>query len=104
MVHVFASPNPRDRDLTPEYLAWVRTNPGGFVVNFGELPSGREMWWNTALCNQINRPEPARGRSFTRSFGKACSTDRAELERWVADNHPTRESFDCACLRVSITD
>src|SRR2546428_4624491 len=99
-MQVFVSPDADGRDVSPAYLGGNRRHPDGYVINFGPLPGRHGMWLHSARCSHINGT-PARGKSFTRSFGKACSTDRAELESWAGREAPGRLTAECFRIQVA---
>ena len=66
------------------YLGWLAAHPDGFVVNTSRpKASAGYLKLHAATCRSISELQP-RYRHFTGgAYQKACSTDRAELERWA---------------------
>jgi hypothetical protein len=62
------------------YLGWVKTNPGGFVINtYRTVSSYRKL--HRATCRTITTL--TRGKYLTKNEIKICSPVREELEKWA---------------------
>ncbi len=66
------------------YVAWLRANPSGFVVNCEREPKARYVVFHRAGCSTISGT-PSNGGSWTSAYAKACASTRAELERWCVE-------------------
>lgn len=62
------------------YIAWIENHPDGHIVNAGTSGKGKSII-HTGRCAHIYPPDPERDN--TGPYPKACSTRRAELERWA---------------------
>lgn len=78
-----------------EYLRWVNTNRGGFVINAyrrpGQLPDPYIL--HRARCNTIK--SPSRTNYTTTSYAKVCSLNKQELVNWWK-SHSSHEFRTCA--------
>lgn len=63
------------------YLAWLRENPEGFVVNSQRLSTSGYLVLHRASCKQINTPN--RANWTTTGYIKTCSKDVASLADWA---------------------
>ena len=73
------------KDDNRAYLGWPANHPTGFVVNAERNPRPEYLILHRATCGTITGV-PARGSRWTTGgFLKACSEDRADLERWAQD-------------------
>ena len=85
----------RFEDDDARYLAWVRGNPAGYVLNAPRsgAPSMPRVL-HLATCRSISG---AFSNYTTRDYIKVCSFDRQELIDWAAAG--PREASDCGvCL------
>lgn len=69
-------------DKDDDYLQWLATNPGGFVVNCDRKPHTRYLKLHRATCRTVTGT-PANGQRWTTLYAKVCSPSIKELERWV---------------------
>jgi hypothetical protein len=70
-------------DNDPRYLAWLRANPDGFVVNAYQEPTVSYLVLHRASCHTITG-SPARGSTWTEGdFSKTCCADRSALVSWM---------------------
>jgi len=72
------------RDDDAGYLAWLATNPDGFVLNIARSYSATEARVHLSGCWTISGQ--SRGSSLTGSYVKVCALQLAELERWATDH------------------
>jgi len=63
------------------YLAWLKANPGGFVLNANRSPTRGYLKLHRATCWSINGTPP-RGELWTSVYLKACSPSRLRVESW----------------------
>jgi len=63
------------------YLAWLESNPDGFVVNAENPPLAANLRLHRVKCPHISTPE--RKNLTTNSYLKVCSNIIGELERWA---------------------
>ena len=64
------------------YLDWVRTWPGGYVLNCDRSPSPNYLMLHRAHCDHITEAGSLKT-TWTTSYIKVCSTDRNELKAWA---------------------
>ncbi len=64
------------------YLTWIRTNPGGSVVNCSREPGAAYLKLHRATCHTISG-EPARGSTWTKDYIKVCAPVVVELAKWA---------------------
>ena len=64
------------------YLAWLRANPGGYVLNTYRAPSASYLKLHRASCGTISET-PARGSAWTKDYIKICSPVVGELAGWA---------------------
>jgi hypothetical protein len=64
------------------YLAWLSTNPAGFVINTLRTPSVDNLILHRATCGTITGT-PARGDQWTGQWVKVCSQELAALDDWA---------------------
>jgi len=83
------------RDDDAGYLAWLATNPDGFVLNIARSYSATEARVHLSGCWTISGQ--SRGSSLTGSYVKVCALQLAELERWATDHVGTPISPCGAC-------
>jgi len=69
------------------YLAWIRNNPNGFVINSYTIPTSSYLILHSATCNTISTNK--RTNWTTTGYIKTCSLNRDELTQW------TRQEFGC---------
>ncbi len=68
----------------PGYLAWLRANPTGYVVNTYRPPNANYLKLHTANCHTIRHLYGA-GATWTGSnYLKFCSANKRELARWAS--------------------
>jgi hypothetical protein len=72
------------RDDDAGYLAWLATNPDGYVLNIACSHSATEARVHLSGCWTISGQN--RGSSLTGSYVKVCARQLAELERWATDH------------------
>lgn len=72
-------------DDDPGYEAWLRSNPGGYVINTGRAPDKHYLVMHRAGCKTISGQQPF-GSSWTRTSSKACASTIRELDEWAKDN------------------
>jgi hypothetical protein len=68
-------------DDDPGYLAWLRDNPDGYVINAARRPQPSYLVLHCAMCRTISG-DPARGGHWTLDYIKVCG-DRGRLEQWA---------------------
>lgn len=64
------------------YLAWLRANPTGYVVNCGAEPRADYVVLHRAACHTISG-EPTRGEHWTWDYMKVCAELEVELGLWA---------------------
>jgi hypothetical protein len=64
------------------YMAWVKQNPRGYVVNCERTPGPNYLILHHANCKTING-KPALGKFWTDLYIKVCSMNLRELEGWA---------------------
>lgn len=64
------------------YLAWIRRNPRGFIVNCEVQPTSRYLILHRATCHTISG-KPASGQRWTAHYKKVCAETATELENWA---------------------
>ena len=64
------------------YLAWLRANARGFVVNCAREPSADYLVLHRSDCFTISG-RPSRGDTWTTTYAKACGATREELDVWA---------------------
>jgi hypothetical protein len=69
------------------YLRWVKTNPGGFVINAPKRRGAEQDMLHRASCVFITTPKHTN--YTTTSYKKVCSPDRKELVDWGASYSST---------------
>jgi hypothetical protein len=79
------------------YVAWLEEHVNGFVLNTYPHATSSSLVLHRASCRTINRPL-APGRLWTHLYGKACSDDRPELERWASQHTDARVRPCGSCL------
>ncbi|KXA92037.1 hypothetical protein AKJ65_08150 [candidate division MSBL1 archaeon SCGC-AAA259E19] len=63
------------------YLAWIRNNPTGFVINAERNPSKRYLKLHKATCGTITS---GKRENWTRTqYMKICSQTKEELANWA---------------------
>ncbi len=72
------------RDDDAGYLAWLATNPDGYVLNIARSHSATEARVHLSGCWTLSGQN--RGSSLTGSYVKVCARQLAELERWATDH------------------
>lgn len=67
----------------PGYLAWLTTNPEGYVVNIQRSLNPSTARLHEAGCHTISG-RPPRGGAWTGPYLKVCSDSLFELENWAS--------------------
>src|SRR5688572_2478223 len=83
-----------------EYLAWIRENPEGYVINVNRVPTPEYMVLHRASCTTVTELHPpATAGGFTeRDYIKVCAEGIAELSEWVKQHGSPSGSFSSQCL------
>jgi hypothetical protein len=68
-------------DSEDEYLNWIKSTPGGFVVNCERNPSSKYVVLHKATCGSINSGK--RTNYTTGSYSKMYSDNQEDLRKWV---------------------
>jgi hypothetical protein len=63
------------------YVAWLESNPDGFVINAENPPRAANLRLHQVKCRDISTPE--RKNWTTNGYLKICSNIIGELERWA---------------------
>ncbi len=82
----------RFQDDDTGYLAWLATNPAGYVLNCTPTPSTSYLLLHQATCFTISR-QPTGGSSWTHEYIKVCASTYSELDEWAlleTGSSPTR--------------
>ena len=80
------------------YLAWLETNPDGFVVNVEDPPRPSTLRLHRSGCRHISTPQ--RSNWTTTSYMKVCSNIVAELDQWA--NQTVGELPACASCQPRV--
>lgn len=78
------------------YLKWVRTWPGGYVLNCERKPNPNYLMLHRADCDTITEPGSLKT-TWTTSYIKVCSTDREELRAWAKERTDSVPTVCRAC-------
>jgi hypothetical protein len=70
------------RDDDAGYLAWLDTNPDGYVINIARSHNATEARVHRAGCLTISG-QNLRGGAWTGPYVKVCAEDLAGLEQWA---------------------
>lgn len=65
------------------YRRWLDEHPDGFVINTWASPKASYLVLHKASCRSVNRPSD--DRLWTVQYGKAVSSEPAELVRWARE-------------------
>jgi len=68
-------------DKEEPYLAWVSSNPDGYVLNCHRSPDASYLMLHQATCGQIRSPK--RTNYTTGQYMKACALYAEELRAWA---------------------
>ena len=84
-------------DAEDAYLAWIRTQADGYVLNAGRTDArSTPVVIHRARCAFISG---AYTNYTTRDYIKICSTDRSELEHWSGARRSASDFRECIhCL------
>lgn len=81
------------------YEAWLRSHRrAGFVVNARQRITPDYLKLHTVWCDHINTLRPGYTTWTCGAYVKVCSTSRAALERWAADDIGGELEDGCYCL------
>jgi hypothetical protein len=85
----------------PGYLAWIRTNTDGYVLNLNRRPKKNYLVLHRASCRDICIPSPHRGtEQFTGgNYAKLCATDVGSIATWISEKVPAALGFSGLCKR-----
>jgi hypothetical protein len=72
------------RDDDEGYLAWLKKNPKGFVINAKRKPSADYLILHRAACWSISRPLTSEER-WTAAYIKICASQSDALAQWARD-------------------
>ncbi len=70
------------RDDDDGYATWLTVNADGYVLNIQRSCNPSDARIHEADCQTITGTPP-RGRTWTGSYIKACSSSLAELDAWA---------------------
>ena len=73
------------RDDDAAYLAWLAANPRGYVINIQRALNPADARAHHAGCLTITGT-PARGRTWTGPYVKACSGSLPDLDAWALEH------------------
>ncbi|MFA5607138.1 MAG: hypothetical protein WDA07_08120 [Leucobacter sp.] len=84
------------RDDDAGYLAWLASNPEGFVVNIARYYSVSTARLHHATCRTISGENPHNG-PWTGAYVKVCAVKSADAEEWAASTvrRPVRPCGTC---------
>jgi hypothetical protein len=85
----------------PGYLAWIRNNPDGYVLNLNRRPKHNYLVLHRASCRDICIRSSRRGaEQFTGgNYAKLCATDVESIAAWIREKVPTALGFSSLCKR-----
>ncbi len=67
------------------YLTWVRTWPGGYVLNCERTLHPNYLMLHRANCDTITETGPQATTWTVHEYIKVCSTDRHRVKQWARD-------------------
>jgi hypothetical protein len=70
------------RDDDHGYITWLAANPQGHVLNIQRTLNPSDARVHRADCGTITGA-PSRGRTWTKSYVKACAPSLLELDAWA---------------------
>ena len=68
------------RDDDAGYLAWIASNPDGFVLNVHRVPDASYVVLHRAGCGSISSERRVSGAYTARGYRKICVANAIELE------------------------
>lgn len=71
------------KDDEEGYIAWLNSNPSGFLLNVGTGGATLAMM-HSSRCGHLWEPNPKL--RHTKDYTKACAATRDALERWAAQH------------------
>jgi hypothetical protein len=83
------------------YLAWLASNPAGFVLNSERTPSARYLVLHRAACHTMRPRDGADTRNWTVAYRKLCAVRPHDLVQWAQANAGARPST-CGTCRPAI--
>jgi hypothetical protein len=91
------------RDDDAGYLAWLATNPDGYVINIARRHSATEARVHHAGCRTISGQNP-RGGAWTGPYVKVCAEHLAELDQWAMNQvrEPIPRCGTCHPARAAV--
>jgi hypothetical protein len=79
------------------YLAWLTTNPNGYVLNVRRLADPNYVVLHRATCGNISTDKREPGAYTARGFRKVCATSVTELQLAAKREGRTDGSFSKRC-------
>jgi 5-methylcytosine-specific restriction protein A len=78
------------------FMAWMKQNPDGFVINSGRTPRSAYAMYHKANCTHLSflRPWQLQG-GFTRQYIKVCSNNLQELLTWRMQHRSRAQDIYC---------
>ncbi len=67
-------------DKDAEFLAWIESNPDGYLLNTYRKPSPKYLVLHRATCPSFKRNC---GEYWTKTYRKICATDPNALHSWA---------------------
>jgi hypothetical protein len=65
------------------YLAWIASEPGGYVLNSHRHPTASYLMLHRSSCRTISG-RPTTGSAWTKDYVKHCSSSADELDAWAS--------------------
>lgn len=81
----------------PAYLAWLRDNPSGYVLNVRATPDPGYLVLHLATCGSISSDRRAANAYTGAGYRKICSNDIGELARAAKAEGRSDGSFSKRC-------
>lgn len=74
---------PKFVDDDAGYMAWMRANPKGFVLNCERRPRPEYLMLHRSLCAHITEDDSTMSNWTTKNYIKVCSTEVRDLKGWA---------------------
>ena len=85
-------------DADADYVRWLETHPGSYVLNTYRKPHPDYLILHRAACKHISRTAEPPVRWTTGGFIKVCADTTSEIEGWCRD-HAGRSPQPCGHCR-----